>query len=381
MKKPLISKKESGNLIKKHGSPLYVYRKSIVKDRYLELKNAINYPKTKIYYACKANANAELLKLLLNLGASIECVSRGEVERALAVGFPGDRISYTCSNIPKGEIAWLVKQGVSVHLDSLTQLEWWGKLKPMSDVSVRLNLGYGDGGHKYLITGGDDSKFGIYHKDIPQLQKIAKKHGLRIKGILQHIGTHIADPHSLLRGMELVFAIAHTFPDLRFLDFGGGFNTPYKPTEKPIDIENIGAKMSARFQKFCDAYGRPLELRIEPGRFIVADAGALLTTVVDIKQTAKNIFVGIDTGFSHLIRPALYGSYHHIFNLSNPRGSLRSVSVVGNICESADIFARGRKLPRARVGDLLLIADAGAYGYSMASDYNLRAKPKEVVID
>lgn len=381
MKKPIIQKKEAASLIKRHGSPLYVYRKKIVQQRYNELKGAITYPKTRIFYACKANANAEILKLLLKLGSAIECVSRGEVERALAVGFPKDRISYTCSNIPKEELAWLIKKGISVHLDSLNQVEWWGQLKPGSEISVRLNLGYGDGGHKYLITGGDDSKFGIYHADIPKLHRIAKKYNLRIKGILQHIGTHIADPNSLLRGMELVFAIAKEFPELQFVDFGGGFNTPYRPTEKQIDVKKIGGKMSGRFEEFCSIYGRQLELRIEPGRFIVADSGALLGTVMDVKHTRKHIFVGIDSGFSHLIRPALYGSYHHIFNLSNPSGALQSVNVVGNICESADVFAQERKLPKVRIGDLLLIADAGAYGYTMASDYNVRAKPKEVVID
>ena len=381
MKKPIIQKREAERLVKKYGSPLYVYRKSIVHQRYNQLNGAITYPKSRIFYACKANANPEILKLLLKLGSSIECVSRGEVERAFKVGFPKERISYTCSNIPKEEIAWLIKKGISVSLDSLNQVEWWGQLKPGSAISVRLNLGYGDGGHKYLITGGDDSKFGIFHADIPKMQSIAEKYDLRIKGILQHIGTHIADPNSLLRGMELVFAIAPQFPDLEFLDFGGGFNSPYKPQEKPIDVKKIGAQMSKRFAAFCKTYGLELELRIEPGRFVVADSGALLGTVMDVKHTGKHTFVGIDSGFSHLIRPALYGAYHHIFNLSNPRGKVQRVNVVGNICESADIFAQDRPLPQFRTGDLLLIADAGAYGYTMASDYNLRDKPKEVVID
>ena len=251
MKKPIIQKKEAERLVKKLGSPLYVYRKSIVRRRYNQLNGAITYPKSRIFYACKANANVEILKLLLKLGSSIECVSRGEVERAFKVGFPKERISYTCSNIPKEEIAWLIKKGLSVHLDSLNQVEWWGQLKPCSEISVRLNLGYGDGGHKYLITGGDDSKFGIHHGDIKKLHALTRKYNLRVEGILQHIGTHIADPNSLLRGMELVFAIAKEFPDLQFLDFGGGFNSPYKPEEKPIDIKAIGSKMSKRFKEFC----------------------------------------------------------------------------------------------------------------------------------
>lgn len=381
MKQPLISNTLARKLISRHGSPLYVYRKSIVQKRFLALKKAISYPMARICYAMKANANSELLGYLNSLGSSVECVSRGEVKRAFEAGFSSGQISYTCSNIPKEELEWLIKNGISVHLDSLNQVEWWGQIKPGSKISVRLNLGYGQGGHAYLITGGDDSKFGIFHKQIPELMRLTTKHNLKIKGILQHIGTHIANPNALLRGMKLVFTIAKQFPDLEFLDFGGGFNTPYTPNEKPIDIHTIGGKMSDSFAAFCKTYGCELELRIEPGRYIVADSGALLAPIVDIKQTGKRTFVGINTGFSHLLRPALYGSYHHIFNISNPNGQTEKVSVVGNICESADVFAQNRPLPKARLGDLLLIADAGAYGYSMASDYNLRAKPKEVVIE
>lgn len=381
MKTPLITTDEATRLVSEHGSPLYVYKKSIVEARYRDLLNAIPYPDKKVQYACKANANIELMQFLNGLGASVECVSKEEVQQALKAGFSADRISYTCSNIPKEEIAWLIKQKIDVCLDSLNQLRWWGALKSSSDVAVRLNLGYGDGGHEYLITGGDDSKFGIYHGDIPEMQTIAKQYGLRVVGILQHIGTHIANPESLLRGMELVFEVAKQFPELKFLDFGGGFDIPYQPDEQPIDIKNIGAQMSERFDAFCKTYGQPLQLRIEPGRYIVAESGALLAPVVDVKKTAATTFVGINSGFSHLVRVAMYGAYHHIFNLSNPNGAMQKATVVGNICESADFFAKDRDLPEARVGDLILIADAGAYGYTMASDYNLRAKPKEIVID
>ncbi len=381
MKKPLIGARTAQGFIKKHGSPLYLYRKSVVEARYRSLVRSIVYPNKQIFYACKANSNIELLRLLKKLGSSIECVSRGEVERAMKAGFPANRISYTCSNIHKEELVWLMRKSIEVHLDSLTQLKWWGEMKPNSDVSVRLNLGYGDGSHKYLITGGDDSKFGIYHADIPRAQDVAKRHGLRIVGILQHIGTHIEDSSSLLRAMELVFKIAKKFHDLKFIDFGGGFSIPYRPEERAIDLKEIGAKMSGRFEKFCKIYGRLLEIRLEPGRFIVAEAGAFVATVVDIKRTATTTFVGIDSGFNHLIRPALYGAYHHVFNLSNPSGKQQIVNVVGNMCESADVFAEKRKLPQARIGDILLIADTGAYGYSMSSDYSLRPKPKEIVID
>jgi diaminopimelate decarboxylase len=381
MKTPLIDKTTAERLITKHGSPLYVYRKEVVKSRYCELVDAIIYPKAKIYYACKANTNIEILKLLKNLGSSIECVSRGEVVRALQVGFTKDRIAYTCSNIPKNEIVWLVKQGISAHLDSLTQLEWWGEINPGSEVSLRINRGFGAGATSHIITGGPESKFGIYYTDISTAKRIAKKYKLTIVGLEQHIGSSILMPNPFARAVKLLLESAKGFRDLRYLDFGGGLGIPYKPDQNRLDISTLGAKMSAVFSTFCKSYSKDLELRLEPGRYIVAESGALLTEVVDIKQTPKYKFVGVNSGFSHLVRPAFYGSYHHIFNLSNLNGKSEVVHIAGNLCESSDVFAKGRLLPKARIGDLLLIADAGAYGYPMSSDYNLRPKPKEVVID
>jgi len=381
MKKPLLSAAKAHDLIKKYGAPLYVYRRDVIATRYQEFDRAIRWPKKRIFYACKANANTSILQLLRKLGASIECVSRGEVERAMQAGFPATRISYTCSNIPRTELEWLIRKKVSVYIDSLNQLEWWGQLHPNSDVSIRLNLGYGDGGHKHLTTGGEDSKFGIYHGDITKVKRIAHQYNLRIVGLLQHIGTSVKKPHSLLRAMSLVFDAASQFPDLQYLDFGGGFSIPYRPEEQTLDLPELGKKVSTSFAAFCKRYGRELELRTQPGRYVVAEAGALIAPVIDIKENPGNTFVGINSGFSHLIRPVLYGAYHHIFNLSNQKGRLKKVHIVGSLCESADFLAKNRSLPTPRIGDVLLIADSGAYGYSMASDYNLREKPKEIVID
>ncbi len=380
MKKPLLNPKEVERLTRQHGSPLYVYKKSIIEKQYRGLLRTILFPHTKIYYACKANANPEILELLKRLGASIECVSRGEVERAISVGFPQNHISYTCSYIPKKELAWVMKRVGSVHLDSLLQLEWWGEMNPDSNVSLRVNRGFGAGATSHIITGGPESKFGIYYTDLPKAQRIAKRFNLKIIGLEQHIGSSILNPSAFIRAMNLLFQSAKGFPDLKFLDFGGGFGIPYRTETKPLDIIELGKRMGDSFRQFCKEYGRELELRIEPGRFIVAEAGALLTTIVDRKETPARTFVGVDSGFSHLVRPAFYGSYHHIFNLSNPNGKKERVTVVGNLCESSDVFAKKRDIPKARPGDILLFADAGAYGYSMASDYNLRPKPKEIVL-
>lgn len=380
MKRPLLSPNEAKRLIQKHGSPLYVYRKSIVEAQYRGLLNAIPYKKTKIYYACKANANLELLRFLKKLGTSIECVSRGEVERALKAGFPVERISYTCSFIPRQELAWLINKDISVHLDSLTQLKWWGELKPNSEVSVRINRGFGAGATKHIITGGPESKFGMYYTDIPKIKALAEKYRLTVVGLEQHIGSSILKPQAFIQAMKLLLDSAREFPHLSFLDFGGGLGIPYRPEQAPLNIQKLGKEMGETFKNFCRDYGRDLELRLEPGRYIVAESGALLATVVDRKHTPGHTFVGVDSGFSHLVRPAFYGSYHHIFNLSHSKGRPETVTVVGNLCESSDVFAENRKLPMVRLGDILLFADAGAYGYSMSSDYNLRKKPKEIVL-
>jgi len=380
MKKPLISKTQADRLVKKYGSPLYVYRTSVIERQYKNLLRAIPFPRARILYACKANANIEILRHLKKLGASVECVSKGEVERVLRVGFSPQQIAYTCSNITREELLSVMRKGISVHLDSLTHLKWWGEARPGSKVSLRVNRGFGAGGHSHIITGGPKSKFGIYYTDLPKARELAKRYHLQIVGLQQHIGSSILKPTSFVRAMRLILTSAQQFPDLEYIDFGGGLGVPYRPNERALNIQALGKEMSRVFSDFCRAYGRDLELRLEPGRYIVAEAGALLATVVDIKKTPGATFVGVDSGMGHLIRPALYDSYHHIFNLSNPRGKSQKVNIVGNICESGDVFAKNRTLPTPRIGDLLLFADAGAYGYVMSSEYNLRGKPKEVMI-
>lgn len=380
MNRPLITRAEARNLATKHGDPLYVYRKNIITRRYRGLFDAIPYPKKRIFYACKANANLELLKHLKSLGSSIECVSPGEVERALAAGFTTKDISFTCSNISEDELVAVMQKGVSVHIDSLAQLEWWGQARPNSHVSLRINRGFGAGSTSHVVTGGPESKFGIYHTDLRQAKRIVHRHGLTVIGLQQHIGSNILRASIFIRAMRLLLDTAKEFPDLAYLDFGGGIGIAYRPTENPMEIVELGSSMSNIFQKFCNAYGRQMELRLEPGRYIVAECGALLVRVTDRKQTPHHTFIGVDSGFNHLIRPAMYGAYHHIFNLSNPRGMPQAVTVVGNVCESSDRFAVSRALPAPRIGDLLLLADAGAYGYTMSSDYNLRPRPKEIVL-
>jgi diaminopimelate decarboxylase len=379
-KKTLVNHKEARKLMDQYGSPLYVYRKSIIRDRYQSLKRAFIYPNTKIFYACKANTNIEILKVLKGLGAYIETVSPGEIKKALSAGFRKSQISYTCSNISEKELKWVIKQGIRTHLDSLNQIEWYGKYRPGSRISIRFNLDIGDGSHSHVITGGPESKFGVYYKELLKVKKLCQKYNLKVVGIHQHIGSNILKIPTFMKAMGYILNFTSGFSDLEFIDIGGGIGIPYKPSEKAIDIKTLGREISKRFEKFIKKYSRKLELSLEPGRYIVAEAGALVTTVTDIKITPTHKFIGVDTGFNHFLRPAFYDSYHHIFNLSNPKGKKEKVTVVGNICESGDKLAIKRELPKSKIGDILLFSDVGAYGYVLSSKYNSRPKPKEVII-
>ncbi len=378
-KKPIISLKTARALKEKYGSPLYIYRKDIIVEQYKTLFSAIKYPNKKIYFACKANNNFQVLKLLKELGSGVEVGSQGEIEKSLKAGFKTKDISFTASNISSGELFWVAKKGIQVYLDSLNQLIWWGKANLPREVCLRLNIDFGSGHHPHVITGGAASKFGIWKNDLTKAIKIAKKFKLKIIGLHQHIGSNILNEQIFLGGVKLLLEIAKKFPDVLSLNIGGGIGVPYKPTDKPFNIFLFGSFLTKLFNNFCRHTKRNVKVNIEPGRYLVASSGALLVEVTDIKKTPGHLFVGVNSGFNHLIRHTLYGSYHHIFNLSRPKALKRKVLIVGNLCESGDILAR-QVIPLPKIGDLLVISDTGAYGYSMASDYNLRPKPKELFI-
>lgn len=378
-KKPIISIKQARLLAGRHGTPIYIYRKDIIAKQFNNLNSSIKYPNKKIYFACKANSNHEILKLLKQLRCKIETVSPGEINRALKAGFKSEDISFTCSNISCEELIFVARQKVRVHIDSLTQLTWWGEEKLGKNVSLRINSGFGAGHHRRVITGGAASKFGIYHSDIPQAIKIAKKFNLKISGLHQHIGSNILDEKTFLKGVRLISSFAKSFPDIVSVDIGGGLGIPYRPNEKPFDVHSFGNSLTKIFEDLSKYYGRNIEVSLEPGRYLVAEAGSMLTEVTDIKKTPKNLFVGVNSGFNHLIRHAMYGSYNHVYNLSKPKSTEKKILVVGNICESGDILAE-QSIPMPKIGDFLLFADTGAYGYVMASDYNSRQKPLEIVI-
>ena len=368
------------SLAKKFGTPLYVYEADTIKHQYQELLKNITYKELRIHYACKANTNISVLKLLQKLGSKVETVSKGEIVLALKAGFKPEDIVYTSTSVSKEEMTFVIKNKIKVNLDSLSQIELYGKMSPNVPIGIRVNQGIGAGHHSHVITGGPMSKFGIPLAHLSKAVKLAEKYKLKIVRLHQHIGSNVLDKNVLLKAFDKLLETAFHFSDLESLDFGGGLGVPYLPKEKNLDLKNLGKEMTRRMNNFCKKYDRELTMSLEPGRFLVAQAGILLATVTEIKNNPERTFVGVDTGFNHLIRPAMYGSYHEIVNAGKIRGISKKADIVGNICESGDVFARERCISNPKIGDILAILNAGAYGYVMASHYNSRALPKEILI-
>ena len=368
---------DAESLVERFGSPLYVYDASVLQKRSRELVKA--FTGMHVHYAVKANANPALLKLIKAEGLGAEAVSPGEIRAAELAGFKKKDISFTGPSLTEGELRFAASHAGRVHLDSITQLERWGKLRLGKEVSLRLNLGIGAGHHKHVRTGGDGSKFGIMPVDIDRALELAEKYSLSITGLQQHIGSHIPDGSDYIEGARLLLRTANRFPDVRHIDFGGGIGVPYAPGEKRVNLAAIGKEVRALARAFEKGRGVPMSFALEPGRYVVAEAGSLLVSVTDIKKTGKHTFVGVNSGFNHLVRPALYGSYHAIRNASRT-GKKVAISVAGNVCESGDVFAWDREVAMPELDDVLVIENAGAYGISMASTYNLRALPKEILV-
>lgn len=363
------------------GTSVFVYEEGKIRSQLRYLKQSIDYQLTRILYAIKANFNPYILEITKEEGAGSDAVSPGEIALSLKTGFLPKDILFTGNNITDEEMDFAVERGVLLNIDSLSRLEKFGKKYPGQQVCVRINPDVGAGHHDHCITGGPESKFGIWHSEVAEIKRIAKSCHLEIIGIHQHIGSQILEADKFLMAMEVLLRVAPSFPDLEFIDFGGGFGVPYRPGERPLDMEELGEKISKRFDRFTYEYGRELTLVIEPGRYLVAEAGSLLTRANTVKRNPDgHVFVGVDSGFNHLIRPAMYDSYHEIVNISNPTGKLEQVDVVGYLCESGDKFAKRRKIHKVREGDLIVIKIAGAYGYSMSSRYNLRPRAAEVLV-
>lgn len=367
-------------LANQFGSPLYVYDASKIEFQYNRLKNAFaKVEKLKINYAVKALSNVAILKHFKQLGAGLDTVSYQEVMLGINAGFKPEEIIFTPNGVSFEEIEEVALMGVQINIDNLSVLEHFGTKYPKIPVCIRINPHVMAGGNENISVGHIDSKFGISIYQIPHILRIVENTKMHINGIHMHTGSDILDIEVFLYAAEILFDAAKNFKDLDFLDFGSGFKVPYKKGDIETNIEELGKKLSKRFLAFEKEYGRELTLAFEPGKFLVSEAGVFLAKVNVIKQTTSTVFAGIDSGFNHLIRPMFYGSQHTIENISNPKGKERFYTVVGYICET-DTFGSNRRIAEIKEGDILCFKNAGAYCFSMASNYNSRYKPAEVLV-
>ena len=365
--------------VKMFGSPSYIYAASKIKKQYNRLITSFKTVKNlKINYAVKALSNLSILKYINHLGAGIDTVSIQEVLIGIKAGFSPDKIIYTPNGVSINEIIKVSKMGVNINIDNLNMLEQFGSLHPEIPVCIRINPHVMAGGNNKISVGHIDSKFGISIHQIPLLLRIVKNTNIKVNGIHMHTGSDILDIEVFIHAAEILFDTASKFKNLEFIDFGSGFKVPYSPGDNETNIEELGVKLSKRFNDFCNEYGKELTLAFEPGKFLVSEAGNFLCSVNSIKQTTSTVFAQVDSGFNHFVRPMMYGSKHYIENISNPNDSERFYSVVGYICET-DTFATNRRISKISEGDVLCFRNAGAYCFSMASNYNSRYKPSEIL--
>ncbi|MGC1240854.1 MAG: diaminopimelate decarboxylase [Chryseosolibacter sp.] len=367
-------------LTKEYGTPLYVYDAEKIVHQLKTLKTAFSGSDVKIKYAAKALTNLSVLKLLRMYGSDVDVVSIEEAQLALRAGFKPAQIMFTPSGVDFNEIVEGVKLNLTINLDSLSALEKFGqKYQNSYPCSIRLNPHIMAGGNYKISTGHSNSKFGISVFQLPDIHEVVNKHNIRINGLHIHTGSDITESEVFLKMADILFGVARDFPQLRFIDFGSGFKVAYREGDMVTNVYDLGLKLTKVFNDFCQSYGRKLELHFEPGKFIVSEAGLLLVKVTVVKPTPSLTFVGVNSGLNHLIRPMMYDAYHDIVNISNPTGSQKLYTVVGYICET-DTFGADRKLNEVREGDILAIKNAGAYGYSMSSNYNSRLRPAEVML-
>ena len=377
----------AASLAKRYGTPLYVYEAQRIRDAYATLTRAFPVPDLRIHFATKANSNPWILRLLARAGAWADVVSPGEILLARTAGFPRERLLYNGNSASDDEMRTAVDQGVRINVESMSQLRRLGVLAPGVAISIRFNIYVGGGHHSHVITGGPESKFGIDWEQADAARAAAAQGGLRVAGVHCHIGSGVLEAERFVAAVTNLLTVARRFPDLEQVNFGGGIGIPYRRGEQELAVERLGTLLTGEYERFCAAYGARPALCLEPGRFLVARSGTLLCRVTAVNQARKYLFAGTDSGFNHLIRPAMYGSYHHVEPVEARAGEQRPTVLTGNICESGDVFTRDeegivpRPLAPLAEGDLVAIRDAGAYGFAMASRYNSFPLPAEVLVE
>ncbi len=362
------------------GTPLYLYDTEKIVAQIKQFKNAFNWPGLKIKFAMKSLSNINILKLMQQNGVDLDAVSLYEAETGLLAGHEAKNIMYTPSGVKFNEIEEGVKKGFQINIDNLPSLKKFGETYGNKvPCCIRINPHIKAGGNHKIQTGHKDSKFGISLLQIDEIKAVVEHYQIRINGLHMHTGSEITEVDTYMQGAKILFDLAKNFKELDFIDFGGGFKVAYKAEDKTTDLDALGAALVPAFEQFCKEYGKELEMWFEPGKFLVSEAGMLLLEASIVKQTPYSTFVGVDSGLNHLIRPMMYDAYHEIVNLSNPGGLVKNYNVVGYICET-DTFAWDRPLNEVRPGDILAIKNAGAYGFSMSSNYNSRPRPAEALL-
>lgn len=375
-----ISNQSLLQLAEKYGTPLYVYNFNTIQQQYKTLQSAFDGTNTKFFYACKALTNINVLKYLLSLGANVDCSSINEVKLAIRAGFPTKKILYTSNGISFDEIVEAKNLGVNINIDSLSNLQKFGEaFGETYPVGLRLRPNILAGGNIKISTGHENSKFGIPVDQLQDILEVINNYDIKVIDLHIHTGSEIKEVDTFIKGIEILFDLLPHFPHVKIIDLGGGFKVPYKPGEQGTDIPLLAKEVFKAIKNHPNSIGRSLEVWFEPGKFLVSDCGTLLTSVNVMKQTKATTFVSVNSGFNHLIRPMFYDAYHQIDNISNESGEVKNYSIVGNICET-DTFAWERPLNEVREGDILAFRNAGAYGFEMASNFNSRYKPAEVMV-
>jgi diaminopimelate decarboxylase len=366
------------------GLPLYVYDADKIIEKIGLLRSSFSGVNLKIKYAAKALTNVSILKLMRQQGVEMDSVSVNEARMGMLAGFAPGQIMFTPSGVSFEEIREAVDLGLQLNVDSLSLLEWVGQTYGSQvAISIRINPHISEGGNIKISTGHADSKFGISILQRDAIRELIEKYQIPMAGLHIHTGSDFKNADAFLRGADVLFDLASDYPNLSFIDFGSGFKVAYKEGDHVTDVAELGRKVSAAFQNFCQQYGRDIELWFEPGKFLVSESGHLLVKTNVVKENPTRTFVAVDSGLNHLIRPMMYDAYHDIKNISNPsvseNSSEKTYNVVGYICET-DTFATDRSLPEVKPGDVLSFENAGAYGFSMASNYNARFRPAEVLV-